>query len=198
MAYDRQKFYEAVKTQLEPNIFYHSLALEACMGGIYDYLKNAEQLDDGEPGRETWTLSGLIHDIDYSGEFKEMHPNKTLEALAKYGLEIDDVVHGIVKAHGKSITGVELDSKADWAIFCADSLTGLIVAMALILPTKKLADVKLSSVLKRFLKEPKFAAGTRRDEVAMCANAEGLNIPLEKFIEICLTAMQGIAGEIGL
>jgi len=61
-----------------------------------------------------------------------------------------------------------------------------------------LADVKLSSVVKRFLKEPKFAAGTRREEVALCANSDGLNIPIEKFIEICLVSMQKIAPEIGL
>lgn len=60
------------------------------------------------------------------------------------------------------------------------------------------ADVKLSSVVKRFLKEPKFAAGTRRDEVAMCSNPEGLNLPLEKFIEICLLSMQKIAVDLGL
>ena len=58
--------------------------------------------------------------------------------------------------------------------------------------------LKFSSVLKRFLKEPRFAAGTRRDEVKMCELSDGLNIPLEKFIEICLTSMQQIAHQIGL
>jgi uncharacterized protein len=198
MTYDRQKFVEAVKAQLEPNIFSHSLALEACMGGIYDYLALQGQLGDSEPPREEWVLAGLIHDIDYAGEFKVDHPNKTKEALAKYGLEISGSVDHIVKAHGPSWSGVVPVSKADWAIFCADSLTGLIVAVALIYPSKKLAEVKLSSVMKRFLKDPRFAAGTRRDEVAQCENAGGLNIPLEKFVEICLVAMQGIAAEIGL
>jgi predicted hydrolase (HD superfamily) len=61
-----------------------------------------------------------------------------------------------------------------------------------------LSDVKVSSVLKRFLKEPKFAAGTRREEVALCANPDSLNLPLGKFIEICLTAMQNIAPDLGL
>ena len=87
MPYDRQKYLEAVKAQLEPNIFYHSLALEACMGGIYDYLKSQGQMGDSEPPRDDWILAGLIHDIDYAGEFKADHPNKTKEALAKYGLD---------------------------------------------------------------------------------------------------------------
>jgi predicted hydrolase (HD superfamily) len=198
MSYDRQKYLEAVKTQLEPNIFKHSLALEACMGGIYDYLQAQGQLGLNEPSKDDWLLAGLIHDIDFGGEFKQSHPAKTIEALSKYGLTISDTVHQIIKAHAPDLTGVKLISKADWAIFCADSLTGLIVAVALIYPTKKLADVKLSSIIKRFLKQPKFAAGTRRDEVAMCSKPEGLNIPLEKFIDICFTAMKQIAPDLGL
>lgn len=198
MPYDRQKYLEATKAQLETNIFFHSLALEACLRGAYDYLKSEGQLDSNELGRDDWALAGLIHDIDYGGEFKESHPFKTEEALAKYGLEIPNGVLEVVKAHAPSHTNVQPQTKAQWAIFCADSLTGLITATALILPSKKLADVKLSSVAKRFLKEPKFAAGTRREDVRMCERPDGLNIPLEKFIEICLAAMQGIAGEIGL
>jgi len=198
MSFDRQKYFEAVKAQLETNIFYHSLALEACLAGLYDYLRVQGQLGESEPGREEWLLAGLVHDIDYVGEFKETHPLKTKEALAKYGLEISPSVLEIVRAHAPARTNVQPRSKAQWAIFCADSLTGLITATALIYPSKKLAEVKLSSVVKRFIKEPKFAAGTRRNEVKMCEQADGLNIPLEKFIDICLEAMRGIAGEIGL
>jgi len=195
---DRQNFKNAVEKTLEKNIFYHSLALESCMGGIYDYLKTNNQLDQNEPPKEDWLLSGLIHDIDYVGEFKEFHPNKTKEALQKLDLEIPDSIDQIVKAHAPSITNINPNSKAQWTIFCADSLTGLIVAVAMVYPSKKLSDVKVSSVLKRFLKEPRFAAGTRRNEVAQCELSKGLNIPLEKFIEICLTSMQQIAPEIGL
>lgn len=195
---NRQKYLEAVKSQLETNIFKHSLALEACMGGIYDYLSQVSELGSLEPKKEDWLLAGLLHDIDYSGEFKPFHPNKTLEVLAKYGLTISETVNNIIKAHAPERTGYFSKNKAEWAIFCADSLTGLIVAVALVYPSKKLSDVKLSSVMKRFLKEPKFAAGTRREDVKKCELKEGLNIPLEKFVEICLESMKKIAGEIGL
>lgn len=195
---NRENYLTAVKNSLEQNIFYHSLALEACMGGIYDFLKNNNLLKPNELPKEDWMLAGLIHDIDYIGEFKEFHPNKTKEALAKFDLQISDEVDQVVKAHAPSLTGVETETQAQWSIFCADSLTGLIVAVAFVYPSRKLADVKTSSVLKRFLKEPRFAAGTRRDEVKMCELPQGLNIPLEKFIEICLTSMQQIAAEIGL
>lgn len=183
---------------MEDNIFLHSLALEACLGGIYDYLLAQNRIGVGEPPRADWVLAGLIHDIDYCEGYKETHPAKTKEVLAKLGLAISDSVDIIVKAHASERTGVKPQNLAQWAIFCADSLTGLIMAVALIMPSKKLADVKLLSVVKRFLKDPKFAAGTRREEVARCANPDGLNIPVEKFIEICLVAMQKIASKIGL
>jgi len=72
------------------------------------------------------------------------------------------------------------------------------MAVAYVYPSRKLSDVKVSSVLKRFLKEPKFAAGTRRDEVALCSKSEGLNLSLEKFIEICLESMQKVSADLGL
>lgn len=194
---DRQNYFNAVKSQLEQNIFYHSLALETCMGGIYDYLKSQNQLDSNEPSKEDWLLAGLIHDIDYFGEYKEFHPLKTREVLKKYNLEISETIQKIILAHDGH-QHIKNENKAQWAIFCADSLTGLITAVAYVYPSRKLADVKTSSVLKRFLKEPKFAAGTRRDEVAQCELEDGLNISIEKFIEICLTSMQQIAPEIGL
>ncbi|PJB87855.1 phosphohydrolase [Candidatus Roizmanbacteria bacterium CG_4_9_14_0_8_um_filter_34_12] len=194
----RQKYLDAVKSQLEPNIFKHSICVEACMGALYDYFQSQNLLGSSEPKRDEWTLAGLIHDIDYSQEFKPTHPEKTKKVLSKYNLTISDTVEHIVKAHAPDLTGVEPTTKADWSIFCCDSLTGLIVAVALVYPSKKLADVKLSSVIKRFLKEPKFAAGTRRADVALCSQSDGLNLPLEKFIEISLRAMQKIAPEINL
>ena len=193
---DRQLYLDAVKANLETNIFYHSLALEACMLGLYDYLKDNNLLDTNELTREEWGLAGLVHDIDYAGSTKEQHPQKTLEVLKKYNLEISPTVDRIIKDHDARL-GLPAN-KAGWAIRCADSLTGLIVATALVYPTKKLAEVKVSSVLKRFLKEPKFAAGTRRVEVILCQDADKLNIPLEKFIEICLESMRKIAPKINL
>ncbi len=195
---NRDKFLQALKNQVEDNIFRHSLALEACMGGLYDYFSTNGLLNSDEPKKEDWLLAGLIHDIDFGGEFKEFHPKKTKEVLAKYNLEISDIVHNIIKSHAPEITGYYPKNKAEWSIFSADSLTGLIMAVAYVYPSRKLADVKLSSVLKRLLKEPKFAAGTRREDIKKCFNPNGLNLPIEKFVEICLNSMKLIADDIGL
>lgn len=195
---DRQKYVVALQKQLEPNIFNHSLALEACMAGLYDYFALSNQASHNQATKDEWMLAGLLHDVDFSGEFKPTHPQKTLEALTKYDLTISETVHNIIKAHAPDLTGRKPQNKAEWSIFCADSLTGLIMAVAFVYPSRKLADVKLSSVMKRLLKEPKFAAGTRREEIKMCVNPEGLNLPVEKFVEICLNSMKSIASEIQL
>lgn len=195
---DKNKYVDALKSQLEDNVFKHSLALEACMGGLYDYFKSQGLLGDDEPSKDDWMLAGFLHDVDYSGEYKPTHPLKTLEVLNKYGLTISDTVHNIIKAHAPDLTGYSPKNKAEWSIFSADSLTGLIMAVAFVYPSRKLADVKLSSVIKRLLKQPKFAAGTRREDIKKCADPAGLNLPIEKFVEICLNSMKSIAPDLGL
>jgi len=114
---DRRKYLAAVEKQLERNIFYHSLALEACMGEIYDYLASQNQLDNNDPTKEEWLLAGLIHDIDYFGEYKATHPLKTKEVLEKYGLELPEKIEKIVQAHAPKITKRSPKNKAEWAIF---------------------------------------------------------------------------------
>jgi predicted hydrolase (HD superfamily) len=82
----------------------------------------------------------------------------------------------------------------DKALYCADPLTGLITAGALIRPEKKLAAVEAKSIRKRF-KEKSFAAGASREQIAACC---AIGMTLEDFIALGLEAMQGISGELGL
>ena len=77
MNYNRENYLEAVKNKVEKNIFFHSLALEACLGGIYDHLKGQGRINENEAPREDWLLAGLIHDVDYFGDYKETHPKNT-------------------------------------------------------------------------------------------------------------------------
>jgi predicted hydrolase (HD superfamily) len=80
------------------------------------------------------------------------------------------------------------------ALYCADPLTGLITAAALVRPDKKLAGVEARSVRKRF-KEKSFAAGADRGQIAGCLE---LGIELDEFLQIGLSAMKGIAKDLGL
>ncbi|MBU3935146.1 HD domain-containing protein, partial [Patescibacteria group bacterium] len=134
MNFTRQDYLQALDSELEKNIVYHSLSLEACLGAIYDYLDQNKLLKKDEAPKQDWLLAGLLHDIDYGSDTKTDHLKKTKQVLAKHKLDISNTVHQIILAHGPHISGVQPQSQAQWAIFCADSLTGLIVAVALVYP----------------------------------------------------------------
>jgi predicted hydrolase (HD superfamily) len=74
-------------------------------------------------------------------------------------------------------------------------LTGLIVATALILPSKKLADVTVESVIKK-MGSKSFAAAIDREGIKMCE--EKLGIKLEEFVGIVLKGMRASADSLGL
>jgi predicted hydrolase (HD superfamily) len=90
--------------------------------------------------------------------------------------------------------GVPRETKLDKALFCADPLTGLIIAAALVRPDKKLAGLEAKSVLKRF-KEKSFAAGADRKQISQCSE---LGLELDEFVELGLEAMKVIASDLGL
>lgn len=179
------------------NIVKHMLALEAVMGAVYEELEKKGKTK-GELGgsREEWMLAGLLHDGDYCEAVPPEKQGIEIAAWAKEkGYEVPENVAYAMAAHNWTNTGVEPKSLMDWAIFCADSLTGLIVAGTLVLPSRKLADLTTESVLKRF-REKSFARGTRREDIALCE--EKLGIPLAEFIDVSLKSMQEIASDLGL
>ena len=82
----------------------------------------------------------------------------------------------------------------EWAIFSVDPLTGLIIAATLMHPSKKLKEVDLGFVKRRY-KEKSFARGAKREDIEQSKN---LGLDLDEFISICLEAMQSIDKELGL
>lgn len=179
------------------NIIKHMIALEAFMGGVYDELKTHDRTDKELGGnKEEWLMAGLLHDGDYNESVPREKQGIQITQWAKEkGYAVPENVAYAMAAHNWGGTGVEPKNLMDWTIFMGDSLTGLIVAATLVLPSKKLADVTPQTVLNRF-KEKAFAKGTRREDIALCESK--LGIPLKEFIEIGLEAMKGINEELGL
>lgn len=179
------------------NIVKHMLAAEALMGGVYEGLKTRGKSESELSGtKEEWMMAGLLHDGDYCNSVPmEKQGVQITEWAREKGYEIPENVAYAMAAHNWHNTGVEPKTLMDWTIFLGDSLTGLIVAATLVLPTKKLSDLTVENVLKRF-KEPKFASGTRREDILRSEEKIGLN--LQEFVTINLKAMQNIAGELGL
>jgi len=119
------------------------------------------------------------------------HGFKTVAIL---GEKITPAMAQAIKAHNQPFNNIKRESKFDYALAAGETITGLIVASTLVLPSKKLADLKAESVLKRF-KEKHFAAGARREDIALC---EKLGLSLEEFVSLALKAMQEVSGELGL
>jgi len=180
---EREEALETVRKYLKnKNLVKHSLAVEACMRAV------ASRLNQDV---EKWGLAGILHDLDYEITEKspELHTTETVKILNE--LKIDpDIIHA-VQAHAGQVS---CQSDMDWAIFSIDPLTGLIIAATLMHPSKKLKEVDLGFIERRY-KEKSFARGARREDIEQCKN---IGLELDDFISICLEAMQGIDSDLGL
>ena len=181
----RKEALESVKANVEnENLIKHMLATEAIMRAL------ARRFGEDE---EEWGLTGLLHDIDMELSEGDMATHSKLGAdlVLEMGAS-EAMAHAILCHNGAH--GVPRETKLDKALFCADPLTGLIIAATLVRPDKKLAGLEAKSVKKRF-KEKSFAAGVDREQISQCSE---LGIELGEFIELGVVAMQGIAPDLGL
>jgi putative nucleotidyltransferase with HDIG domain len=163
------------------NIRLHCIEVEAVMAEL------AKEFG----GDEGWAIAGLLHDLDFE-EVKDLenHGRKTVEILKKEGFP-EDVVHAVA-SHNEIGTGVKRENKFDFALAAADNISGLIFAYALM--RKSIAGMDVAGLKKR-LKDKRFAANCNRDKIF---DIEKAGIPLDKFLEVSIRAMQGIADKIGL
>lgn len=169
-----------------PNMIKHCLASEAVMRALAAKLGRDVEL---------WGLAGLLHDLDAeltAGDLSR-HTHEAARILKESGLP-DELIEA-VKMHNEAAHGGS--KRADLfhkALAAAETVTGLITAVALVYPDKKLASVKASSVVKR-MKDKRFAASVDRGIIMEC---EDLGMGLAEFVELALAAMRGVAPELGL
>ncbi|NIR87498.1 HDIG domain-containing protein [Candidatus Bathyarchaeota archaeon] len=172
------------KNVMKRNIVYHMLAVEAIMKSLAKHFGEDEHL---------WGLTGLLHDIDY--ERTEGTPEKH-SILAEEILKelVPKELIRAIKAHNFQHTNFKPETRMEKALIACDAISGLLVACALVMPSKKLADVKVKTVKKKF-KDKDFARGANRERALFC---EKIGIPREKFFEIALNGLRNISSEIGL
>lgn len=163
----------------------HSLASEAVMKALAHRLGRDE---------DAWAMSGLLHDLDIeiTNADLKVHGLEAEKILRDERVDaeiIDAIVMHNEKPHGKKRT-----SEFQHALAAAETITGLIVATALVYPDKKLTSVQPKSVLKR-MKEKAFAASVSRENIMEC---EEIGVPLSEFVELSVDAMKEIAPQLGL
>ena len=152
----------------------HMLAVEAAMRAY------ARRFGEDE---ELWGAIGLVHDFEYD-QFPDEHPHAGGRILREKGYA-DEIVDTVL-SHGN--TGVTRDTPIRKALHAVDELTGLLVAVTLVRPSKDIRDVKIKSVKKKW-KDKAFAAAVDRDEIAQ--GAETLGVELWEHVGVVLEAMQG-------
>lgn len=184
-AFDRESAWKLLCEWTESDsLRKHALGVEAAMRAYARRFGEDENL---------WGIVGLLHDMDYEKyPSPEDHPYKGVEALRDLGYP-EEVLAAIL-GHA-DYSGVPRETQMAKALFAVDELTGLVVATALVRPSKKLADVKVKSVKKK-MKDKSFAKGVSREDIKR--GSEELGIPLDEHIGTVIEALQSIADELGL
>ncbi len=170
------------------NLVRHCVAVEAAMRGLASYFHEDEQ---------SWGIAGLLHDADWeiTRDTPEEHAKKVVEWLEDLDLG-DESIKTAILAHNHFHNGHQPpQNMMEWALYCCDELTGLIVAATLVTPDKKLDSLEVDSVMSKFSSKS-FAAAINRDQISLCE--EKLDIPLDEFIGIVLDAMKAESEALGL
>ncbi|MCL6475493.1 MAG: HDIG domain-containing protein [Firmicutes bacterium] len=170
-------------TQSE-NLRRHALAVEACMR-YYARLWGEDE--------DLWGIVGLLHDMDYEQHpSMEEHPFVGMEILRQRGYP-EEVVRA-VGAHADH-TGIPRQTRMEHTLFACDELTGFVTAVALVRPSKKLAQVDVSAVRKK-MKDKAFARAVSRED--LLKGAEEIGLPFDEHVQHVINAMSTIAEELGL
>ena len=139
-----------------------------------------------------WELIGILHDIDFEVcNGAEDHCLKAQDILRG---RIDEEAIDCILAHNSEYTKVPVDTPMKRALIAADASSGLVIACALVMPSKRLADVKPESLVKKFGSKD-FAKGVSRERIMRC---EEVGIPRDEFLAISLEGMRKVASELGL
>jgi putative nucleotidyltransferase with HDIG domain len=166
----------------------HVLAVEAAMRAYARRFGADEAL---------WAVTGLVHDLDFE-RYPNMddpvngHPRTALRLFRERGYP-PELLHA-VEGHAPYL-GVPRATLIDYALYASDELTGLIMAVAYVRPSKDIRDVEISSVRKKW-KDKLFAAAINRADIE--EGAAELSIDIWEHVAVVLEAMKGIAAELGL
>lgn len=182
---DRKETMELLKKyNKSESLVKHALAVEGVMKHFARFYGEDE---------DKWGNIGLIHDLDYE-QYPDQHCTMTEKILRENNWP-EDYIYSVI-SHGFGIcTDAKPKQTMEKVLFTIDELTGLIVATALMRPSKSVLDMKVKSIKKKW-KQKSFAAGVDRDLIAK--GAEMLGMELSDVMTHTLKGMQEVADEIGL
>jgi putative nucleotidyltransferase with HDIG domain len=165
----------------------HGLAVEAAMRAY------ARKYGGDE---EMWGCVGLLHDFDYEMHPNaEEHPKKGAPILRERGVP-EEIVHAVLcHAFYLEDLGVVRENNMDRVIFAVDELSGFIIAVALVRPSKSIGEVDVAAVKKK-MKDKGFARAVRREDIT--DGAVVLGVDLDEHIAFVIEALKPVAGTLGI
>ena len=175
-----QNMHYIVRVNFSQPLRNHMLAVSRIMEALADKLAIPEE----EKGK--WALVGLLHDLDYEQTKDNFEEHGLITAEMLKGELPEECLHAI-RAHNAR-TGVAPDNVMAKALIAADAVSGLIV------PTRKLSEVKAKSLKKKF-GDKSFARTVSRENIMVC---EELGLERKEFFTIALDALLPISEELGL
>ncbi len=182
---DREQGYELLEKYLKnENLIKHSLAVEAILRDMAKFLNEDEDL---------WGLVGLLHDLDYEYTKDDPEKHATISAQILDGLTPKEVTNAI-KSHNYQHTNQVPETLLDKSLIAADTVSGLVIATALVMPSKKLADVEFKTLMHKF-RDKSFAKGCNRKKIELC---EDVGIELDDFLILSLKSLKNIADSLEL
>ena len=164
----------------------HGRAVEGTVGwyGQNKFGKSGAEL-------EMWRSAGLLHDFDYE-RFPDTHPMKGAEELRKLGYP-EDVVDAVL-GHGDH-TGIPRTSDLAHTVYACDEMSGFVIAVTLVRPSKSLDEVDARAVAKK-MKDKGFARQVPRDQLEK--GADELGLPFEEHVDNVIAGLKTVRGDLGL
>ncbi len=147
---------------------------------------------------DLWEAVGLLHDMDY-----ERHPNQEQSPtgghpfvgvawLRERGWS-EEVCRAIL-SHA-DYAGVSRETPLEKTLYAVDELSGFVMAVARVRPSKSVHEVDVASVKKK-IKDKAFARAVNREDIVR--GAAELGRPVEGMIAGVIAALQSDAERLGL
>ena len=187
----REKAWELVKKyNSDRSDLNHYLESEAVMRQLAKHLNEDE---------DYWAMLGLLHDIDWgiTKDNVSTHLTKAPEILRDAGFDQEFistlVSHGYGFEELPHLAHKKRAKKIEFALACAETVTGLIHAYAL-MRGGMVSNMEAKGLLKKF-KDKTFARGVSREIIL---ESEKLGLTLEEFFKIAIEGIKKIKEQVGL
>lgn len=163
---------------------------------VADSMKHFAQLRGEDV--DLWEAVGLLHDMDY-----ERHPNVEQSPSeghpfvgVKWLRENDwsEEVCRAILSHA-TYSNVSRETPLEKTLYAVDELSGFVIAVARVRPSKSIHEVDVAAVKKK-MKDKAFARAVNREDIVR--GAEELGLPLDDVITNVISALKADAERLGL